>query len=291
MSTTQPTLPASPTVETSKPPEWEYYPDPGSMSYSTAKRLYNLTVQEINAKADSWTFIIMWVGPIIIAGILAFVIQTFFRQGITPLHWGYIPAVAGVGGILSHFFFKDVSKSGMWPIIFGNLTISIRDNTTATIHAKKIKSHYYRLTRYQQPDIHRGGAAKGSITIPVHLGITCYPGETTPIASIADLTWTKVQTLPAETRDNEQLARGFTTRVTKAIYGKLYAVTIHGETESGVSKMLGRNLRDLAGWLPAFLIWLAITISMFTGFSVTATIGEYVSGLPEGVRSLIETDP
>ena len=270
---------------------WPFYSDASQMSWKEATRYHKATSNRFGYK-DYWHGLALGITPIVIAITMVIITYAFFiaGKGYLALHWGYLPVIGGVGGGASFLVTRDLIKNAKFARIFGRATISFRDRNHPGQHKSKIMTHYPKLAKLTKASIHRGpigagGISAGAITIPIYIGETIIDGRL--IKDEHDVTWQEAMLLEPEHKDDNFLNRGFTLRVTQTIYGKMYSVTKHGDIESGTKAHAERIMAELAGWLPAFLVWLAVLLSIMSGFSLNQAVSQYLQSLPENVQNLV----
>ena len=270
---------------------WPFYSDASEMSWKEASRYHKATSNRFGYK-DFWHGLALIISPLVIALTLVIITYSFFiaGKGYLALHWGYLPVIGGMGGGAGFLVTRDLIKNAKFARIFGRATISFRDRNHPGQHKSKIMTHYPKLAKLTKASIHRGpigagGISAGAITIPIYLGETNIDGRL--IRDEHDVTWQEAMLLDPEHKDDNFLNRGFTLRVTQTIYGKMYSVTKHGDIESGTKAHAERIMAELAGWLPAFLVWLAVLLSIMSGFSLNQAVSQYLQSLPESVQNLV----
>ena len=270
---------------------WPFYADASQMSWKDATRYHKATSDRFGYK-DFWHGLALAITPIIISLTIVLITYAFFiaGKGYLALHWGYLPVIGGMAAGASFLLARDVIKNQKFARIFGRATISFRDRNHPGQHKSKIMTHYPKLAKLTKASIHRGpigagGIGAGAITIPIYLGETEIDGRL--IRDEHDVTWQEAMLLDPEHKDDNFLNRGFTLRVTQTIYGKMYSVTKHGDIESGTKAHAERIMAELAGWLPAFLVWLAVLLSIMSGFSLNQAVSQYLQSLPESVQNLV----
>ena len=282
---------------------WPEHHDPTKYDWNQLVRYHRATMARLSNGSDSWHSPLRNLGPLAVAAGISLVIYQFFiaNRGYLALDWYYIPIFATLAFFVSRLAITGILKHVKHGQTYSRATISFREPDKPGTHRSKIITYMPKLAFLTRTNIHRGpigegGIAAGTITIPIYLGETELPNPDDPdnpriIENEHDIVYRDLFDLEPEHKEDTWLDRGFTLRTSQIIYGALYSVTVHGEIESGTKAQLQKLLREVAGWLPAFIIWLAIMVSLFSGFSVNQTVGEYVANLPDEVRSMVNTGP
>ena len=273
---------------------WPYYKDPGSIDYTTLNRYYTATHERLGGKIE-WVFyftILATLG----ATLIAFAILYWFfiqGRGYLAMEWYYAAVYSVAIGFAGFYIARVITKKAMFDVVFEKTTISFRNANQPGRHQSKIITVYPALSRMQETNIHHGsqGRKAASIIIPIYVDITEIEkpdGSFIPITDEHAVLHDEALQIPAEKRNNSWLPRGFTLRIAQTIYGRMKGVTIHGEIESGMKRQAQRILAEVITWMPTAIVWTFIVISLFTGFSVAETVGQYTEKLPEGIRGLLD---
>ena len=235
--------------------------------------------------------------PIVCAGLGLGIIYWFWiaGRGYLAMSWTSAFIFTGLIAVASFYLCRKGGQKAMFDAVFGRATVSYRYRNTPGRHHSKTVTVYPKLARMNETNIQQGsrGRAGAAITIPIYVNETeveKLDGSVQVVKDEHTILYHELHNIPAEPRNDSWLPRGFTLRIAQTIYGRLKGVTIHGEIESGAKHQAARILMEVVGWLPAIIVWTLIVVSLFSGFSVAETIGNYTQGLPDQLKGVVN-DP